>query len=104
MATVNKGSHWYPTTTQLKDPQSMFLVMKQTLDQLYALQDRHDALQKSHTELQAKVGEKKTGSPPGSGPADTQLCGLFVEPVDTNSMANGATLKYNKARGTFSFQ
>lgn len=75
--------------------------MKQVLDQLYSLQDQHNALKAS---VQAASNNKNSGPPPGSGPTDTQVCGLFVEPIDANTLANGAALKYNKARGTFSFQ
>jgi hypothetical protein len=89
---------------QLRNPKETRAALKQVLDQFYSLQDQHNALQKSHAELLAKSSEKPSGPPPGSGPTDTQLLGLFVEPVDTNSLANGATLKFNKARGIFSFQ
>lgn len=103
-AKANPGSHWYPTISQLKDPASAHAMMKQVLDQFYALQDQHDALAQSHAALSAKVNATPEGPPPGSGPADTQLCGLRVAPIDSNSLANGATLKYNKATGNFSFQ
>jgi hypothetical protein len=103
-AGVNPGSHWYPTESQLKDPAATHRALKQVLDQFYALQDQHDALKASHTALLAKSNAKTEGPPPGSGPTDTQLCGLRVAPVDVNSLANGATLKFNKASGNFSFQ
>jgi hypothetical protein len=97
------GHHWYPSSDQLKDPASTQRAMKQVLDQLYALQDQHDKLQAAHSALQAKVNAPVSGPPPGSGPTDTQILGLRVEPVDTQVLANGAALKFNKARGTFSF-
>jgi hypothetical protein len=100
----SRGSRWYPTETALKGPRETQRTLKQVLDQLYSLQDQHNALQQAHSELQAKVGGKASGPPPGSGPADTQLLGLYVEPVDTNTLADGTALKFNKARGTFSFQ
>jgi hypothetical protein len=80
--------------------------MKQVLDQLYALQDQHSALQQDHAALTAKVSAqgKQSGPPPGSGPTDSMVCGLRVAPIDSNSLANGASLKYNKATGNFSFQ
>ena len=101
----NKGnlqSRWYPQADQLKDPATTQRTMKQVLDQLYTLQDQHAELQKSHAELQSKV--TASGTTEVNGPANTKLLGLNVAPVDTNSLANGATLKYNKATGNFSFQ
>lgn len=103
-ARSNSNSKWYPSADQLKDPAATQRTMKQVLDQLYAMQDQHAALAASHAALAAKTDAKQSGPPPGSGPTDTQLCGLRVAPVDANSLANGATLKYNKASGNFSFQ
>jgi hypothetical protein len=97
------NNRWYPQADQLKDPQTTQRAMKQVLDQLYTLQDQHATLQASHAALQAKVGTKPEGPPPGSGPTDTQICGLYVAPVDTNTLANGATLKFVKASGHFEF-
>lgn len=98
-------NRWYPHADQLKDPQTTQRALKQVLDQLYMLQDQHETLQASHAELQGKVGAsaKMEGPPAGSGPADTQLLGLRVAPVDTNTLANGATLKFNKSNGNFEF-
>jgi hypothetical protein len=104
MQAQSKGSHWYPTISQMSDPQSIHRMMKQVLDQFYALQDSHDKLQQAHASLQEKVSAKSSGPPPGSGPADTMLLGLRVAPVDTNSLANGAALKYNSSTNNFSFQ
>ena len=104
MANTNLGSHWYPTIDQVKDPSATQRAFKQVLDQFYALQDQHDALKREHDTLKAKVSDAKDGPPPGSGPTDTQLLGLRVAPIDTQTLANGATLKYNKATGNFSFQ
>ena len=99
--TGNKGSHWYPTEDQLKSTATLKNTLRIVLDQFYALQDQHDALKKSHDALSAKVA---ADPPSANGPATTKFLGLNVEPVDTNSLANGAILKYNKAKGTFSFQ
>jgi len=95
-------SRWYPSADQLKDPATTQRAMKQVLDQLYSLQDQHSALQASHAALQSKVAASTPAEV--NGPANTKLLGLNVAPVDTNSLANGATLKYNKATGNFSFQ
>lgn len=101
---TGRGSNWYPTLEQLKDPAATHRAFKQTLDQFYVLQDSHAKLQASHDALAAKVPDtSKGGPPPGSGPTDTQLLGLRVVPVDSQSLANGATLKYNKANGNFEF-
>lgn len=100
-------SHWYPTATQLADPASTQRALKQVLDQFYQLQDAHDKLQASHSALAAQLSVAQKQGGPGAeqpnGPANTKLLGLNVAPVDTNSLANGATLKYNKATGQFQF-
>ena len=99
------ANRWYPTQDQLKDPQATQRAMKQVLDQLYSLQDAHAKLSADHAALKAKVPDaSKNPFPPGSGPTDTVLLGLPVVSVDTNSLANGAALKYNKSSGNFSFQ
>jgi len=90
---------WYPTTQQLKDPSSLERSFRQLLDQHYALQDAHD-------ELLAKVNaptDKLKGPPPGSGPTDTQICGLYVAPIDTRTLADGAALKFSKKNGNLAF-
>lgn len=92
---------WYPSRDQLKDPESTQRAMKQVLDQLYTLQDSHSRLQAAHTELKGQMSTKASGPPPGSGPSDTQLLGLPVQPVDVQTLANGATLKFNKTNGRF---
>jgi hypothetical protein len=99
----SSNNRWYPQADQLKDPHTTQRAMKQVLDQLYTLQDQHSALQASHTALQSKVGKTQEGPPPGSGPTDSQIVGLRVAPVDTNTLANGATLKFVKASGHFEF-
>lgn len=104
MPTVqSKGSHWYPTVDQVKDPTATHRAMKQVLDQFYVLQDRHDALQRDHSALLARVNVKRDGPPPGSGPTDSMLLGLHVAPIDTTTLANATTLKWNKETGTIGF-
>jgi hypothetical protein len=93
-------SRWYPTTQQLKDPSALERSFRQLLEQHYALQDAHDALV---AKVNAPVS-KPTGPPPGSGPTDTQICGLFVAPIDANSLADGTKLTYVKAQGQFVFK
>lgn len=96
----SKGQRWFPSQQQLRDPSSLERSFRQLLEKHYSLQDQFDAMR----EQMAKPASTKPATTTNSGPADTKLLGLNVEPVDTTSLANGATLKYNKARGTFSFQ
>lgn len=91
------NQRWYPSANQLKDPESIERSFRQLLTQHYDLIDRHQALV---DKVNAPVA-KPTGPPPGSGPVDTQLLGLRVAPVDTDQLANGATLKWNKVNGNF---
>jgi hypothetical protein len=44
-----------------------------------------------------------TAPPPGAGPTDSILLGLPVTPIDANTLATGAALKFNKAKGTLEF-
>lgn len=92
-------NRWYPSHEQLKDPAAAAAAFKQVLDQFYALQD-------SHADLAAKINAPTattSGPPAGSGPTDSQLLGLHVAPIDTATLADGATLKFNKASGNFEF-
>lgn len=90
-----QGSNWYPTTSQLGDPAKLEIAFRQALNKIYELQNEVARLK--------GAAPPKPGPPPGSGPADSMLVGLFVAPVDTKSLANGATLKYNKANGNLEF-
>lgn len=96
-------SRWYPSANQLADPAASASALRVVLDQFYALQDRHEALQASHAELKSKVGASSGGPPAGSGPADSMILGLRVGPMDTNTLADGAALKYVKKNGAFEF-
>lgn len=94
-------TRWYPTTEQLKDPAALHNTFRQLLEQHYALQDQVTRLT---AQAAAPAANSSSGPPPGSGPTDTMLCGIRVQPVDTKNLANGATLKYNSSQGNFSFQ
>lgn len=98
--TETSAHRWYPSTEQLKDPRDVAAAFKQLLDQHYALQDAHAALQ---AKMAAPSAAAPAGPPPGSGPTDSQLLGLHVAPIDTQSLADGATLKFVKASGNFQF-
>jgi len=94
-------TRWYPTEQQLATPKDIHTAFWQLLEQHYALQDHVATL----TAQSAKpAANSPSGPPPGSGPTDSMICGLRVQPVDTGTIANGATLKYNKSQGNFSFQ
>jgi hypothetical protein len=93
---------WYPSRQQLDSPAALASAFKVLLDQHYALADAHQALL-AKTSAAAGAPATPPGPPPGSGPVDTQLLGLHVAPVDVQTLADGATLKFNKASGNFEF-
>lgn len=101
MSQPPQSSRWYPTSSEVGDAASIQRSFRRVLDQLYALQSQHDTLKAQMTAPAAK--SDSTAAPAGSGPTDTMLCGLRVAPVDTQTLANGATLKYVKAQGNFAF-
>jgi hypothetical protein len=108
MTTAAKGSRWYPSQNQLRDPVTTERSFRQVLDQLYALADSHAALTKkvagmeSASSAAAKSAEKSP-FPPGSGPTDSAICGLRVAPVDTASLADGTKLTFVKAANNLQF-
>lgn len=91
----NSGARWFPTSAQLADPAATERAFRQVLTQFYALQDRVNAMQP------AASGSKAPAN--ANGPADTMILGLRIAPVDTSTLANGATLKYNKSSGNLEF-
>lgn len=93
-------NRWYPSRDQLKDVDATHRAFRQLLDQHYALVDRLNAMEQTGKSI---AGTPAAGPPPGSGPTDTQLLGLRVAPVDTNTLANGAVLTFDKASGNFKF-
>jgi hypothetical protein len=95
----SNSGRWYPNSNQIKTPEQMLTTLRQVLNQHYALTDQVNALSKQTADPSAKP----SGPPPGCGPADSQICGLRVAPVDTKALANGATLKFNKNSGNFEF-
>lgn len=90
---------WYPTTQQLKDTGSLERSFRQLLNQHYTLVDRFNELLVS----MGKPVETPTGPPPGCGPADTQILGLSVAPMDSQTLADGAKLTWVKKDGVFKF-
>lgn len=105
MATVDKNSRWFPTQQQLSDPSSLERSFRQMLSQHYELQRQFNELKaQMATSTPTTPATPASASPPGSGPADTQLLGLPVAPIDADRLANGATLKWNASKRNFSFQ
>lgn len=91
------SKRWYPSQEQLKDPVQTERVFRETLRQLYDLQDKHEA-------LKAQVASPSANAAPTpQGPSNTKLLGLHVFPVDTSTLADGATLKFSKSGGYFFF-
>src|SRR5690348_4133012 len=89
---------WFPTQQQVGSPGELERAFRQVLEQHYALTQRVQ-------ELEAKQAQSmQSNVVGGQGPADTKLLGLNVEPADVQTLADGSTLKFNKSRGTFSFQ
>ncbi len=93
------SSRWYPTQEQLKDTSALERALRQVLKQHYDLADRHQRL----LERVNSSRPASEGPPQGSGPTDTMLLGLRVAPVDVQTLADGATLKYSKKDGNFRF-
>lgn len=102
MATEQKLKRWYPSKQQLAKPEELERAMRQVLKQHYDLVDRHNDLLDRVGKLSV-AGGTSSQFPPGSGPADTLLLGLRVLPVDTQTLADGATLKFVKAQANFQF-
>ena len=100
MSDQSKQSRWFPNSSQLKDPSSLERSFRQLLNQHYALQDAHDKLL---TRVNSMAAPADSPTPAGSGPTDSMLLGLRVLPVDSNTLADGATLKFVKAQGILRF-
>ncbi len=95
------GSKWFPTTQQLQDPVALERSFRQSLTQQYALEARIKSLEAKGA---IPVGQTQAGKfPPGSGPADSVLLGLPVQPIDAATLADGATLTWDKKAGVFRF-
>lgn len=97
-ALSNPTQRYYPTEADLSTPKKARAVLQQVLKQHYELLDAHTALQ-----AQVAAQAAAPSPPPSNGPTNTQLLGLPVTPIDTSTLTNGATLKWNKATGSFIF-
>jgi len=87
---------WYPQTDQVNSPAALQRTLKQVLDQHYALQDQVKG-------MQPPAAAPATAPASTSGPSSTQFLGLPVAPIDTATLADGATLTWDKKNGTFKF-
>jgi len=98
MIKTEQNSRWYPSSHQLKDPQSTERSFRNLLDMFYQLQD-------SHAELQSKVKQNgKEAVPAQTNTASiTRVLGLPVEPSDTTQLADGTVLTYVAATRSFKF-
>lgn len=95
------SGRWYPTPDKLSKPEDIRAMLKEVLDRHYALADKFEAYKKANP---PRTDEERKGPPPGSGPLDTQICGLFVQPIDTQALADGTKLTYVKSAGNFQFK
>ncbi len=96
------GAKWYPSSEQLKDPQSTERAFRELLRMHYALTEQVGTLHKKVDTMPAMAGTKASQVP--NSAAVTNILGLPISPSDTTQLADGATLKYNKATRNFSFQ
>lgn len=91
---------WYPSSNQLKDPQSTERSFRNLLDMFYQLQDSHAALQQ---QVKSSSGTPST-SPQTNTASVTRLLGLPVFPSDTTQLADGTVLTYKAAQRAFVFE
>lgn len=74
-------------------------------EQLYSLHDEHEKTKAELAQAKQQVSQltaKLSGPyPQGSGPIDTLILGLPVQPIDTNTLADGTTIKWEKKSGSF---
>jgi len=99
---IEKNARWYPTTTQLKDPQSTERSFRQLLTMFYDLHDSHTALQ-AQVKQGGTQGANKEAVPAGNSASITRMLGLPVEPSDTTKLADGTVLTYVAATRSFKF-
>ena len=93
-------SRWRPSQQQLDSPEKLQMAFKQLLDQHYALVDAHASTVEQLKSAQATVARMQQGPGRGNGPADSVLLGVLVQPADFGTLADGATLKWDKKSGT----
>lgn len=94
MSSQKSNGRWYPSEQQLKDPKFTRNALKQVLDLHYALSDKVDAM---------TPAPSPTAPAKPTGPAAQQFLGMPVAPINTQDLTDGATLKWSKANGHFTF-
>lgn len=97
-----KGKNYYPTESELSDPRSIRSVLQQVLQQHYALRDSHAQLQQDLAAAKQQISAL-TSTPAPMGAINSKMLGLPIQPVDTNTLADGTKLTYVKATGNFQF-
>ena len=91
------NAKWYPSTAQLQTPEDHERAMRETLRQLYALQDKV-------AELHAKVNKPVAAPQQNQNSATvTRILGLPVLPTDTSQLADGTVLTWVAAERVFKF-
>jgi len=87
-------SNWYPSPSQLTNPNELERAFRETLRQLYDMQDK----------VNIDPPTPKTNSTPSQASAAvTRMLGLPVIPDDTTTLANGNVLTYVSASRAFRF-
>lgn len=99
---AEQGQRWYPTTEQLK-PENLERTIRQILTQHYALADKVSASGTVGAAGAAGAAAGSSSEKSTSSPTGTKFLGLNVVPIDTNTLADGSTLKFSKANGNFYF-
>ena len=92
-----KPANWFPSTQQLSSPDELERSFRETLRQLYSMQDKVDEL---HKKVNAPA-PKQTGNP--NTASASKILGLPVEPSDTSQLADGTVLTYVLATRSFKF-
>lgn len=100
MLSSNSPVNYMPTEQDLKTPRGVRAALQQVLKQHYELADAHAKLQAAHAQTLAQV-QKLAAIPPPMGPGNSLILGIPVTPVDTNSLATGASVKWDKPSGSW---
>lgn len=89
-------SRWYPSSSQLTTPDEHERAMRETLRQLYDLQDKFNEL---HKKVNTPAPAQQTNTA-----AVTRILGLPIKPSDTSQLADGTVLTYVAATRSFEFK
>ena len=97
---TEQSARWYPSSHQLKDPQSSERAFRNLLDMFYQLQDSHATLQ---SQIKQNDSSKEAVPAQTNTASITRVLGLPVEPSDTTQLADGTVLTYVAATRSFKF-